>query len=86
MARKIREKAEILFNELITEKEVQQIHLQAKLRTKAQEILSTPGARKNFLSKILQDPSINLLLERGENDDAYSQALIILGKYAKEHS
>jgi precorrin-2 dehydrogenase/sirohydrochlorin ferrochelatase len=86
MARKIREKAEILFNELITEKEVQQIHLQAKLRTKAQEILSTPDARKNFLSKILQDPSINLLLERGENDDAYSQALIILGKYAKEHS
>jgi precorrin-2 dehydrogenase/sirohydrochlorin ferrochelatase len=84
MARMIREKAETLFAELITEKEVQQIRLQAKLRTKSQEVLSTPDARKKFLSMILQEPSINQLLEHGENDEAYSQALIMLQKYANK--
>lgn len=84
MARMIREKAETLFAELITEKEVLQIRLQAKLRTKSQEVLSTPDVRKKFLCMILQEPSINQLLEHGENDGAYSQALIMLQKYANE--
>jgi precorrin-2 dehydrogenase/sirohydrochlorin ferrochelatase len=83
MARMIREKAEILFAELITDKEVEQIRLQAKLRIKAQEILSTADTRKDFLNLILQEQSINQLLERGEIDKAYSQALSILQKYAK---
>ena len=84
MARMIREKAETLFAELITLKEVQQIRLQAKCRTKAQESLPTPEARKNFLSLILQEQSINQLLEQEKYDEAYSQALVMLQKFANE--
>ncbi len=84
MARMIREKAEILFAELITDKEVQQIRLQAECRTKAQESLPSPEARKKFLSLILQDQSINQLLEQEQYDEAYLQALEILQKCTRE--
>lgn len=82
MARMIRQKAETLFAELITEKEVQQIRLQGKLRTKAQESLPNPDARKVYLKLILKEQSINQLLDQKQYDEAYSRALIMLKDYA----
>ena len=78
MARKIREKAEALFKKIITAKEVQQIQLQAKIRPQALVLLPTPEDRKRFLNVILEDESINILLEDGKFDEAYSKALKML--------
>ncbi len=75
MAKKIRERAEQVFKEIIQKEDILQIRLQETLRKEAKQVLSGPDERKRFLNEIAEDGNIRELLARDQLQEAEAEAL-----------
>ena len=80
MAKKIREQAEKIFEEQISNTDVNKIRFQGKMRKEVQKHIPTPEARKHFLENLMEDETTLSLLEQNRLEEAQARALEILKK------
>lgn len=78
IARKIRERAQSVFNDLIQKEDLMQIRLQERIREVAKNTITTPDRRKRFLEAVSQDPKIKQLLSRERLEEAEKAALELM--------
>ena len=70
MARTFRERLEPVLRKSITQVDLLQVQLQARMRRAAKDNLKDMKARKEFLQSLMRDPEIQSCLERGDLAEA----------------
>lgn len=78
MARKIKMKAEKIFNDVINREDIYQIKLQKMARDMAKEKIPTTLERKKFLYSVLNSVKIKQLLKEGNLQTAQKEMIKIL--------
>lgn len=81
MARKIKLKAEKIFNDIIDKEDIYQIKLQKIARDMAKEKIPTTIERKKFLYSVLNSNKIKQLLKEGNLQTAQKEMIRILGDW-----
>ncbi|QLH09894.1 precorrin-2 dehydrogenase/sirohydrochlorin ferrochelatase family protein [Candidatus Nitrosotenuis sp. DW1] len=81
MARKIKLKAEKIFNDIIDKEDIYQIKLQKIARDMAKEKIPTTTERKKFLYSVLNSNKIKQLLKEGNLQTAQKEMIRILGDW-----
>jgi precorrin-2 dehydrogenase/sirohydrochlorin ferrochelatase len=81
MARKLKLKAEKIFNEIIDKEDIYQIRLQKIARDAAKAKIPTVLGRKKFLYAILNDKRIKQLLKDDNFSTAQKEVMRILGEW-----
>lgn len=81
MARKIKLKAEKIFNDVIDKEDIYQIKLQKIARDMAKEKIPTTTERKKFLYSVLNSNKIKQLLKEGNLQTAQKEMIRILGDW-----
>lgn len=81
MARKIKLKAEKLFNEIIDKEDIYQIRLQKIARDAAKKKIPTVIERKKFLYAVLNNGKIKQLLKEDDLPSAQREVMRILGEW-----
>lgn len=81
MARKLKLKAEKIFNEIIDKEDIYQIKLQKIARDAAKAKIPTVLGRKKFLYAILNDKRIKQLLKDDNFPTAQKEVMRILGEW-----
>ncbi len=81
MARKIKLKAEKIFNDIIDKEDIYQIKLQKIARDMAKEKIPTITERKKFLYSVLNSNKIKQLLKEGNLQTAQKEMIRILGDW-----
>ena len=78
MAKKLKEKLEIVFKKIITKEDIAQIKIQKIARKLAKETISTQVQRKEYLHKIMIDNEIKQLIANNQAKKAEKRAITIL--------
>ena len=78
MAKKLKEKSEIVFKKIITKEDIAQIKIQKIARKLAKETISTQVQRKEYLHKIMIDNEIKQLIANNQAKKAEKRAITIL--------
>ena len=78
MAKKLKEKSEIVFKKIITKEDIAQIKIQKIARKLAKETISTQVQRKECLHKIMIDNEIKQLIANNQAKKAEKRAITIL--------
>lgn len=81
MARKLKIKAEKIFNEIIDMEDIYQIRLQKIARDSAKSTIPTVLQRKRFLYKVLNNTKIKQLLKDDNFPAAEKEVMRILGEW-----
>ena len=81
MARKLKLKAEKIFNEIIDKEDIYQIKLQKIARDAAKNKIQTVLERKKFLYSVLNNPKIKQLLKDDNFPSAQREVMRILGDW-----
>jgi len=81
MARKLKVKAEKIFNEIIDKEDIYQIRLQKIARDSAKDKIPTVLGRKRFLYSILNNAKIKQLLKDDNFPAAEKEVMRILGEW-----
>ena len=78
MSKKIKTKAEKIFNKIITKEDIAQIKIQKIARKLAKETISTQTQRRKYLHSIMIDNKIDQLIKDGQMKKAEKRAITIL--------
>lgn len=78
MAKKLKEKSEIVFKKIITKEDIIQIKIQKIARKLAKESISTQIQRKEYLHRIMIDNEIKQLIANNQAKKAEKRAITIL--------
>ncbi len=78
MAKKLKEKSEIVFKKMITKEDIIQIKIQKIARKLAKESISTQIQRKEYLHRIMIDNEIKQLIANNQAKKAEKRAITIL--------
>jgi precorrin-2 dehydrogenase/sirohydrochlorin ferrochelatase len=78
MAKKLKERSEIVFKKIITKEDIVQIKIQKIARKLAKETISTQIQRKEYLHKIMIDNEIKQLIADNQAKKAEKRAITIL--------
>lgn len=81
MARKLKLKAEKIFNEIIDKEDIYQIKLQKIARDAAKSKIGTVLERKKFLYSVLNDSKIKQLLKDDNFPSAQREVIRMLGEW-----
>lgn len=81
MARKIKLKAEKIFNDIIDKDDIYQIRLQKIARDAAKSKIPTVLGRKKFLYSVLNNPEIKQLLKDDNFSTAQKEVMRLLGEW-----
>jgi len=81
MARKLRLRAEKVFEKIIKKEDIDQIHLQKIARDAAKRKLKTQKDRKKFLYSILNDGKIKQLIKDNDFKKAQKRAMLMLREW-----
>ncbi|MEX0861167.1 bifunctional precorrin-2 dehydrogenase/sirohydrochlorin ferrochelatase [Nitrosopumilus sp.] len=78
MSKKIKEKSEKIFKNIITKEDIAQIRIQKRARNIAKEIIPFQKDRKECLRSIMTDNDIDQLIKDGQIKKAEKRAITIL--------
>jgi len=78
MSKKIKEKSEKIFKNIITKEDIVQIRIQKMARNIAKEIIPVQKDRKECLRSIMTDNDIDQLIKDGQIKKAEKRAITIL--------
>lgn len=81
MARKLKLKAEKIFNDIIDKEDIYQIKLQKIARDAAKSKIPTVLGRKKFLYSVLNNPKIKQLLKDDNFSTAQKEVMKLLGEW-----
>ena len=78
ISKRLRMKIEPILRDVITDEDINQIKIHARVRDLAKSKLETPKERRQYLNDILNDPEIEQLIKAGYVDRAERKAIKML--------
>jgi len=81
VSKRIRDRMEENLHNIVTPQDMGHLKLQHMVRTLARDIISSPSERRECLYRIMEDSTINRLIDDGRQEDAEERAVSILEEW-----